>query len=68
MATSYWDDRYIYFTKTPFPYNKTRRDKSFFRQHLKMNDIVMVSYSEDLYWYLKELGVLGIKSVSVVGL
>lgn len=55
-----YEERYIYFTKKPFTYKK-KRNESIVPQYFKMKDIIMVRYSEELYWYLKQLGVLRIK-------
>ena len=55
----YSDTRYIYFARKPLEgYHK---NKEYFLWHYKLDDIIMVQYSEELYWYLKKLGVLGIK-------
>lgn len=55
----YSDTRYIYFARKPLEgYHK---NKEYFLWHYKLDDIIMVQYSEELYWYLKKLVVLGIK-------
>lgn len=58
------EKRYIYFTKKPFNYEQ-KNMKSFFIRHFRKKDIIMVKYSEELYWYLKKLGVLGIKDNNI---
>lgn len=57
----YDEERYIYFAKHPFDYEKKEGEVWSTLYFNKKKDIIMVRYSDKLYWNLKKLGVLGIK-------